>query len=47
MIHLDLNLFYEVFNAINQHYQKQIHFFSLTRLDVFDVFLKENQKFLK
>ena len=34
MIHRGLDLFYKVFNAIDQHYQKQIRFFSLILLSL-------------
>ena len=45
MIHLDLNLFNEVSKAIDQHYQKQIHFLSFIFLIVFDIFVKKIKKF--
>ena len=47
MIHFYLDLFYEGYNAINQHYQKQNHFLSLTLLNPFDIFAKEIQKDLQ
>ena len=40
MIHLCLDLFYEMYNIINQHYQKQIYFLSLLFLDFLDIFEK-------
>ena len=46
MIHCDLDLFHEVFNTINQCYQKQIHFLSLILLSLLDLFVKEIQRVL-
>ena len=46
MIHLYLNLSHEDYNAINQHYQKQIHFLSFFLLILIDIFAKEIQKVL-
>ena len=34
MIHYDLNLFYETYNTIDQHYQRQIHFLLLILLEL-------------
>ena len=42
MIHLYLNLFYEVYKAINQHYQKQVN--SIFLLILLEIFSKEIQK---
>ena len=42
MIHLYLNLFYEVYNAINQQYQKQVN--SIFLLILLEIFSKEIQK---
>ena len=47
MAHLYLDLFYEVYNTIGQHYQKQIHLFSLIVLNLLDIFVKRNQKVLQ
>ena len=38
---LMLNLFYENYNAINQHYQKQIHLLSFFLLILLNIFGKE------
>ena len=46
MICFYLNLFYEDYNAINQHYQKEIHFLSFFLFFVIDTFAKEIQKVL-
>ena len=40
MIYVYLNLFYENYGAINQHYQKQIHFLSFFLLILFGIFRK-------
>ena len=45
MIHLYLNLFYEGYNAINQHDQEQINFLSFFIL-ILNIFAKEIQKVL-
>ena len=47
MTRLSLNLSYEVYNTMNQHYQKQIRFLSLILLILSDVFVKKNQKGLQ
>ena len=47
VIHLYLNLFYEVYNTINQRHQKQINFLSFSFLNLFDIFAKEIQKVLQ
>ena len=47
MIHLDLDLIYEVCNATEQHYENQIHCFSLIPLILLDISVKEIQKALK
>ena len=47
MIHRDLDLFYDIYNTIGQHYQKQIHFLSSIVLTFLDIFVKENQKGLQ
>ena len=44
MIHLNLNLFYEVYDKIDQDYQKWIPFFPLILLDFFAASVKENPK---
>ena len=47
MIHQDLDLFYGICNRINQHYQKQINYFLLIILSIFDISVTENQKVLE
>ena len=42
-----LNLFYEVYNTMNQHYQKQIRFLPLIFLNLSDIFVEKNQKGLQ
>ena len=43
MIHLYLDLLCEVYNAINQHFHKKIHFLSFFFLDFLDIFLKNEE----
>ena len=38
--------FHDICNPIDQRYQKQIHYFSLILLSLFDISVKENQKVL-
>ena len=47
MIHLYLDLLCEVYNAINQHFHRKIHFLSFFFLDFLDIFLsnKESKSF--
>ena len=40
MIHLDLNLFYDDYDAINQQYQKQTQFISFLLLILPNIFAK-------
>ena len=47
MIYCDLDLFYEVCNAIDQGCQEQICFLSLILLSLFNIFVKENQNVLQ
>ena len=47
MIQFYLSLVYEVHKAINQLYQKQNHFLSLTLLILLDIFVKEIQKVIQ
>ena len=47
MIHLYLNLLYEDCNAINQHYQKQIHFILFFLLILLDIFAQKIQKVIQ
>ena len=44
---ISFNLFYGIYNAIDQYYQKQIHILSLILLNLFDVFVKKNQNILQ
>ena len=44
MIRLYLNLSNEVYNTMNQHYQKHIRFLSLILLILSDIFVKEIKK---
>ena len=44
MVHLYFDLFYEVYNAINQHYHEEIQFLSLIFLKFLDISLKKDQK---
>ena len=44
MINLYLDLFYENFNVINQHYHKQIHLLSLIALIFLGIFVKKESK---
>ena len=46
MIDFYLNLFYEDYNEINNHYQKQMQFLSLLFLILNNIFAKEIQKVL-
>ena len=39
-------LFYDICNAIDQRYERQIHDTLLILLSFFDIFVKENQMFL-
>ena len=39
-------LFYDICNAIDQRYERQIHYPLLILLSFFDIFVKENQMFL-
>ena len=44
MIRLYLSFSYEIYNTMNQYYQKQIRFLSLILLNPIDILLKENKK---
>ena len=43
-MHCGLDLFYDIYGTIAQHYQQQIQFISLIVLISSDIFVKENQK---
>ena len=45
MILIDLELFYNIYSAIVQHYQTKISCVLL--ISLFDIFVKENQKVLQ
>ena len=47
MIHLYLNLFYEDYNGISQHYERKINFLPFFLLILLDIFAKEMQNFFK
>ena len=45
MTHCDLDLFLDIYSAIDQHYRKQIRCRSLILLSFFDIFVEKKKKF--